>query len=135
MMIKHVRCDLQTFTEYISKFDERLGNVFARVDHGVAEVKDNISVQVKHLMEDHITKPIDMVASGVTCGFIATHYRSMVDGFCYQGVYGLRVIGWCYVACGMLAVLLIAVIHSVWRVSVDETKLWDGSSPNIPARV
>merc|ERR1712226_1561002 len=107
-----------------------MDRVFKRLDQTVNEIKDEINVGLQQLMVEHITGPIDNFANGVTCGFLSEHYRELVDGFCYQGVYGLRTIGWCYVACGCLALLLIIVVHSVWRRAVDNVKFWQDSSDN-----
>lgn len=130
MVVKDVKCSLQEFTEYTKKFDERMDKVFSRLDQTVNEIKDEITTQLRQLVEREITQPIDRVADGVNCGFIGSHYQGVVDGMCYQVVYGLRVIGWCFVACGILALLLVLVIHSVWRAGIDNVKLWENNVGN-----
>uniref|UniRef100_A0A7S0FAR8 Uncharacterized protein n=1 Tax=Pyrodinium bahamense TaxID=73915 RepID=A0A7S0FAR8_9DINO len=113
-VIKELSCNLTEFKQYVNDYDGRISNVLDWLDEAVLATRDNISVSLKRLVEDRVLAPLNEVLDDTSCGFLATQYDKLVEGLCYQGVFGVWVMGWSYVACGVIATLLTPLIFAVW---------------------
>lgn len=124
MLVKQKTCDLLNFKEYIEDYDTRIDLAFERLDAAVTEVKDTIDEDLRNLVNSAVVTPIEKVANGVTCGFLGESFSNLVEGLCFRSVYGLRIIGWSWVAAGGIAVLFTMLMYGVWRRAVDNSNLW-----------
>jgi len=118
-------CDIQTYATYIGDFPNRLNTVIQQLDAEVVDGLNKINNQTRAIVEKHLLTPIEEVANGVTCGFFGTFYREVVESLCYQGVFGIRRIGWSYVSTGILTVIFIVLMFSMWRRLSDNRNLWE----------
>lgn len=123
MVRKQKMCTLSQFTQYIKGFATRVDKAMKRIDDTVDEVGTGISVGLRQLVDANIVGPIETIASGVTCGFLSSFYREMVNGFCYQGVYGFYMIGRSYVGCGVMAIFMTMLMYGLWRRSIDNVNM------------
>eukprot|EP00933_Yihiella_yeosuensis_P038531 TRINITY_DN32462_c2_g1_i1.p1 TRINITY_DN32462_c2_g1~~TRINITY_DN32462_c2_g1_i1.p1 ORF type:complete len:190 (-),score=28.81 TRINITY_DN32462_c2_g1_i1:85-654(-) len=112
-------CDLNEFTTLVKSFSGALNKVFDRLDKATASSQTKISVDMKKVVDDNVVNKITAVADGLTCGFLGTGYRGVIDGMCFMGVTGFATVGQCYVAVGCLVLFLIILMYIVWRISVD----------------
>lgn len=124
---KQKDCNLVEFKQYIQDFDVRIQKTFARMDVKVASVGPTITGTLQSLVKQFILDEIDVVADGAGCWFMTKTYRSMIDGFCYQGVYGLIMIANAYVATAVLCLIMILILYTLWRVSADNYNKWKPS--------
>jgi len=118
-------CDIQTYATYIGDFPNRLNTVIQQLDAEVVDGLNKINNQTRAIVEKHLLTPIEEVANGVTCGFFGTFYREVVESLCYQGVFGIRRIGWSYVSTGILTIIFIVLMFSMWRRLSDNHNLWE----------
>eukprot|EP00929_Paragymnodinium_shiwhaense_P060015 TRINITY_DN3000_c0_g1_i1.p1 TRINITY_DN3000_c0_g1~~TRINITY_DN3000_c0_g1_i1.p1 ORF type:complete len:846 (+),score=247.23 TRINITY_DN3000_c0_g1_i1:107-2644(+) len=124
LKVKAKSCTLAEFVTYVQEYDLRLKKVFERLDTTVASVGPQITGNLQSLVDQYILQEIDTVADGAGCGFLGLTYRAMVDGFCFQGVYGLVSIAGAYVATAVLVLILIVVMYILWRISADNYNKW-----------
>jgi len=125
--VKQVTCTLPQFVQYIKDYDIRLQQVFDRLDKAVLSSKTGITQTMKEVVYRDIITPIDTIADGATCGFLGVVYRELVDGFCFQGVYGLVWIAQMYVAAAIMTIILMIFTYTVWRISIDNRNKWEPS--------
>jgi len=121
---KHKTCSLPEFTDYIHAHEQRLRKVLQRLDEQMQLHQPDIGSAMRLLMERHAVHRSDFIANGVTCKFFATYYQELINGFCYQGVYGLRSIAKSYVWCAILAAMLILSMYAVWCRSKGNIENW-----------
>merc|ERR1712224_469722 len=74
----------------------------ARVDATTSATADEISVNMRGLLQTEIIAPINAIIDGIQCNFLAEYYQETVWGLCYQGLVGLNTIGKVYVGLGFL---------------------------------
>jgi len=119
MRRKEKYCTLSEFTTYMQAFDTRIDKAMQRMDTAATEVGPAIATTLQQIVEDNILVPIDMVANGVTCGWLGTFYREMVDGLCYQGIFGFRLISQSYNGCAIITLFMVILTYALWRRSID----------------
>jgi len=135
MTLKPRSCDLAEFQQYARDFDERVRLIFKRLDFAVEEASNHIDTRLRGLMEEHVLGPIDRIADGATCGFLAGYYQNMIDGFCYQGVVGMRYITGSYIVCAVAIVVLIIVNYLIWSRTSDNVLAWAPEEALFPRHV
>lgn len=116
---KEYDCDLAEFTTLVADFNQRLNLVFERLDGAADVTMAKINVGMRGLVDTNILNAIDLVADGLTCGFLGKAYQSFIDGTCYAGVWGFTQVSKSYVAAGVLTLILVMKMYIVWRVSID----------------
>lgn len=121
----NIPCDLASYSTYIGGFPNRITKVIQQLDREVVNGLDKINNQTRAIVNNKLLTPIKDVANGVTCGFFGTFYREVIESFCYQGIYGFRVIGWSYVSTGILTIVFIALMFAVWRRLIDNYDKWE----------
>eukprot|EP00406_Dinophysis_acuminata_P010886 CAMPEP_0179226042 /NCGR_PEP_ID=MMETSP0797-20121207/8611_1 /TAXON_ID=47934 /ORGANISM="Dinophysis acuminata, Strain DAEP01" /LENGTH=826 /DNA_ID=CAMNT_0020933061 /DNA_START=96 /DNA_END=2576 /DNA_ORIENTATION=- len=117
-------CGLEEFVAYVHEFDTRIGKAMRRIDDAVQNVTASINITLRELVHAHVTGPIDEIADGTTCGWMSQHYQKLVDGMCFQGVWGVRNIGVSYIWCSCAVVVLIVLMYALWRRSLDNVNEW-----------
>lgn len=129
-------CDLPTFVALLQAYSGLLDLVFARVDSSTSSALSQIQVNLKNLLDVNFLDKIATVGNGVTCGFMGTTYRDVVNGLCYGGVWGIKAVASSYTACAVLTLLLILLMYVQWRLAIDNVnesgKVMDGSTPVVP---
>mmetsp|Transcript_90910 Transcript_90910/g.294173 ORF Transcript_90910/g.294173 Transcript_90910/m.294173 type:complete len:881 (-) Transcript_90910:146-2788(-) len=125
MTVKEKTCNLEEFTVYVRKFHERLGAIFQRLDEQMATELPSLRASIRTLMNDHVMSRTDAIANGVTCNFLSSYYQEMINGLCYQGVWGVRVIARAYVWCAVLSVPLTLAMYAVWCRSKGNYENWN----------
>jgi len=121
---KEITCTLPDFVTYVSGFDQRIDRVLSNLDTSVVAVKSKINVDMQATVRTYMLQPIEEIADGVTCGFLALYYQEMIDGLCYQGVSGLRDISRSYLACAIISLTMIILMYAIWRRSIDNANHW-----------
>jgi len=121
---RNIPCDLAAYETYVAQFPNRLSTVIQQLDNEVVVGLDKINNQTRIIVEKYLITPIKEVADGITCGFFGTFYREVVDSLCYQGVFGIRRIAWSYVSTGILTIVFIALMFTMWRRLSDNKNLW-----------
>jgi len=121
---KNIPCTLSNYATYIAQFPDRIDSVFTQLDNDVLNGLDKINKEMRIIVMRYLVDPVGEVSSGITCNFFGQFYREVVESFCYQGVYGIRVIGWSYVSSGILAIFFIMLIFAAWRRLIDNVNLW-----------
>ncbi|CAL1157870.1 unnamed protein product [Cladocopium goreaui] len=99
-------CDLPTFVALVQAYSGLLDLVFARVDSSTSSALSQIQVNLKNLLDVNFLDKIATVGNGVTCGFMGTTYRDVVNGLCYGGVWGIKAVASSYTACAVLTLFL-----------------------------
>merc|ERR1712113_821969 len=117
-------CDLDEFVAYVNEFDTRIAKAMQRIDDAVQDVTATINANMRELVEIHLTKPIEEIVTGATCGWMSSYYQELIDGMCFQGVWGLRNIGISYIVCACMVVCLIFLMYCLWRRTVDNINKW-----------
>lgn len=112
-------CTLDEFNAYYAKFDARIDKTMKGIDDTVALKQGGINTDLKNLVYQYIVDPISNIIDGITCGWLPVHWQSMVDGMCYQGVWGLRKIGQGYVTSAVFMIFYIIAMYAIWRRTVD----------------
>mmetsp|Transcript_86123 Transcript_86123/g.184484 ORF Transcript_86123/g.184484 Transcript_86123/m.184484 type:complete len:866 (+) Transcript_86123:181-2778(+) len=125
MHVKQKTCTLAQFTAYVRRFDQRIDRVFTNLDASVSATQSAISTDMRATMTTYMLDPIEEIADGMTCGFIALLYQEMIDALCYQGVSGLRDISRSYVGCAIVSLTMIMLMYAVWRRSIDNGNHWE----------
>jgi len=114
-------CNLEEFVAYVQGFDQRIANTLSRLDTVTAGTMTGITMDLRGLVNTYVLNPVLGIVDGITCGFMPTVYREVVDGMCYQGVVGFRTIGKSYVIVSVSVLLLALVMYVLWRRVVDNT--------------
>lgn len=122
---KQRTCSLPEFAKYVRAFGPRLEKVLQRLDEQMEREQPSIGSTMRMLMEEHVLHRSDFIANGVTCKFFASYYQELINGSCYQGVYGLRGIAKSYVWCALLAAMLIFSMYAVWCRSKGNIENWN----------
>lgn len=117
-------CTLAEFTTYVQEWETRLRNVLQRVDDVVEEEQAQISVNLRNLVDEYITEPVDDIVAGSSCQFLKTAYGDLVTGMCFKGAMGFRYIALSYSWNGVLTAMLILMTYAIWRHSVDNRNKW-----------
>jgi len=112
--VKELPCTLAEFKQYVRDYDGRLRNVLERLDRTALDARSNVGSDMQRLVQEHVLEPLDGAMDGAACGFLADRYREMVDALCYQSVFGFWVVGWSYVACGVVGALLTVFNYHIW---------------------
>jgi len=112
-------CTLDEFTVLVQGYDARIQKVFARLDKSAKSTMNQITVDMKSLVDTQVIDKISEFADGVTCGFLGKSYRKFVRSACYAGGVGFIEIYQAYVASGVLTLVLVIIMYFVWRIAVD----------------
>jgi hypothetical protein len=121
---KNVPCNLSSYGTYIGLFPDRIDSVITQLDSNVVNGLDKINKDMRRIVMKYLVDPVEEVANGVRCGFLGKFYREVVEAFCYQGIYGFRIIGWSYASSGILTIFFIVLMFAVWRRLIDNVNLW-----------
>lgn len=126
---KQVDCNLAKFVTYVNDWSIRFEKVFQRVDDSAQTTLSSINATLRNLVDQNLVSPISKIQEGANCGFVSQTYRGVVDGLCYQGVWGLHAIGNSYLVLAILSAILIVVMYILWRRSLDNVNSWGKSNP------
>ncbi|CAK0808588.1 unnamed protein product [Prorocentrum cordatum] len=85
-----VTCTLAEYTTYVRQWEQRLANVFTRVDDVLDAKQGQISVNLKDLVDEYITTPVESIVEGSSCKFLKTAYGDLITGLCFKGAMGFR---------------------------------------------
>lgn len=105
-----------------------LQTAFQDLDAKTASLMDDISADLKVLVNDKVIRKITNVANGLTCGVLGDAYQGVLDGWCYGGVWGFQAMSASYVACAVLTIFLVILTFIVWRIAYDNV-LMNSSDP------
>ncbi|CAK0900652.1 unnamed protein product [Prorocentrum cordatum] len=130
---KQVTCTLAEFKQYVQDWDTRLRNVFTRVDDVLVAKQDAISVNLKNLVAEEITGPVNSIVDGSSCSFLKSAYADLVTGLCFQGARGFRNVALSHSWNGVLTSMLILVTYSIWRHAVDNRNKWAEEAAKVGA--
>jgi len=119
MYTRDVDCSLQEFEDYISEFDSTLASVFDRLDSEATAFATSIGTDLKTIVDKHLVDPAMVLIDGIRCGFMGKFYDGVIDGLCFQGVVGIRMVSTSYVVLGLSLMLLAIVMYMNWRVAID----------------
>jgi hypothetical protein len=130
---KDVACNFQTFAQHVKDFSTRITNVFENIDNVQVAVGPQISNGMRKTVQKYVFDPLDEVVDGMLCGFLGLIYREMVEGLCYQGVYGLGNITQMYHWVLIWLMVLIFLAFLLWRFNSDNIakQKTKGSSPKV----
>lgn len=112
-------CDLEDFVTYVQDFDQRIEKVMARLDNATNTVMTSITGDLRTVIDNLVLNPVISIVDGLTCGFLPKVYRDVVDGLCYQGIVGFRMIGASWVVVAFAVILLAIVMYALWRRAID----------------
>eukprot|EP00929_Paragymnodinium_shiwhaense_P066463 TRINITY_DN3333_c0_g1_i2.p1 TRINITY_DN3333_c0_g1~~TRINITY_DN3333_c0_g1_i2.p1 ORF type:complete len:844 (+),score=219.62 TRINITY_DN3333_c0_g1_i2:76-2607(+) len=118
-------CTFAQYVAHVADFKTKIEADLARVDSTASSVNVKIGQDMKASVSLYLLKPIEVMVERVTCNFMHTALVGFKDGMCFQGVPGLRMIGYSYVACGVLGLILILVVYVIWRRTIDNVNAWD----------
>lgn len=135
MKRKQKTCSLAEFSAYVKKFEQRLRKVLQRLDEQMELEVPSVSSSMYMLLNNHVLKRSKFIANGVTCKFFAKYYQELINGVCYQSVYGLRGIAKSYVWCAILAALLVLSMYAVWCRSKGNIENWKADRSEYQALV
>jgi hypothetical protein len=113
--IKQRSCALAEFQTYVQNFDLRVKNVMESIDATQGSTATLINDGLRNAVTKTFIAAIDRFANGAGCGFLGLLYREMIDGLCYQGIFGLGKITEAYVGVLILVVMLIILSYALWR--------------------
>jgi len=117
--VKRVDCTLDQFREYVQNYEDRLVNVFGRLDSATVQTTGQIVDDLQRIVTTYILSPVWSIVSGITCGFMPDVYQAFLRGFCYQGVVGFRTLGAAYIIFAVSVLIVALVMYFEWRVAVD----------------
>jgi hypothetical protein len=115
LKVKQRPCALAEFKTYVQQFDLRVKHVMENIDSSQGTVGTLINDGLRNAVTNTFIKAIDRFADGAGCGFLGILYREMIDGLCYQGIFGLGKITEAYVAVMVLVVIMIILAYALWR--------------------
>mmetsp|Transcript_53048 Transcript_53048/g.151940 ORF Transcript_53048/g.151940 Transcript_53048/m.151940 type:complete len:133 (-) Transcript_53048:63-461(-) len=118
MFIQAKQCSLAEFDAYVKAYDPLLQKVFQRLDSEAGMFASDISADLNDLVDTYLVAPTMKIIDGVTCGFMPKFYRGIVDGLCFQGVVGFRMIAKSYVVLSVFVLFLALVMHVFWRFAI-----------------
>ncbi|CAE7720134.1 unnamed protein product [Symbiodinium pilosum] len=110
-------CSLSEFVTLVQDYDQRLNKVFARMDTATTDSFTAIQTNLKALLDQYFLSKITLIGNGVTCGFMGTAYKGVVDGMCYGGVWGLKAVSSSYAACAVVTLLPDRRVVQGWKLS------------------
>lgn len=113
-------CDLQEFSTYVQEFDVRLSRAVSRLDVATRQTTEAINVDLRSYMQEHVVARIQGLVEGSDCSFMQPLYQDVIDTVCYQGVWGLRLLGDSYAWCAYLMCILEVVMYTFWRTSMKK---------------
>jgi len=112
-------CSLADFVTLVQDYDQRLTNVFNRLDTATTQSFTKIQTNLKTLLDQYFLSKITTIGNGVTCGFMGETYKGVIDGMCYGGVWGVQAVSSSYAACAVVTLLLVIIMYILWRLSLD----------------
>lgn len=122
-------CNIDDFSQMVSGYyASALQTAFQDLDAKTASLMDDISADLKVLVNEQVIRKITNVANGLTCGFLGDAYQGVLDGLCYGGVWGFQAMSASYVACAVLTIFLVILTFIVWRIAYDNV-LMNSSDP------
>mmetsp|Transcript_157024 Transcript_157024/g.500800 ORF Transcript_157024/g.500800 Transcript_157024/m.500800 type:complete len:160 (-) Transcript_157024:837-1316(-) len=119
MYTMNTTCTMQEFEDYLKKFDQVMEKVFARIDTEAGKLGAEIDTKLRNLVNTFLITPAMSIIDGVTCGFMPIFYRAVVDGLCFQGVVGLRMVAKSYVVLSFFMVFLAIAMYTFWSLAVS----------------
>lgn len=129
MQTRQYDCNIDDFSQMVSGYyASALQTAFQDLDAKTASLMDDISADLKVLVNDKVIRKITNVANGLTCGFLGDAYQGVLDGLCYGGVWGFQAMSASYVACAVLTIFLVILTFIVWRIAYDNV-LMNSSDP------
>lgn len=129
METRQYDCNIDDFSQMVSGYyASALQTAFQDLDAKTASLMDDISADLKVLVNDKVIRKITNVANGLTCGFLGDAYQGVLDGWCYGGVWGFQAMSASYVACAVLTIFLVILTFIVWRIAYDNV-LMNSSDP------
>lgn len=129
MESREYACNIDDFSQMVSGYyASALQTAFQDLDAKTASLMDDISADLKVLVNEQVIRKITNVANGLTCGFLGDAYQGVLDGLCYGGVWGFQAMSASYVACAVLTIFLVILTFIVWRIAYDNV-LMNSSDP------
>jgi len=117
--VEEYGCSLADFVTLVQDYDQRLANVFNRLDTATTQSFTKIQTNLKTLLDQYFLSKITTIGNGVTCGFMGESYKGVIDGMCYGGVWGVQAVSSSYAACAVVTLLLVIIMYILWRLSLD----------------
>ncbi|CAE7236994.1 unnamed protein product [Symbiodinium sp. CCMP2592] len=117
--VEEYGCSLADFVTLVQDYDQRLTNVFNRLDTATTQSFTKIQTNLKTLLDQYFLSKITTIGNGVTCGFMGETYKGVIDGMCYGGVWGVQAVSSSYAACAVVTLLLVIIMYILWRLSLD----------------
>jgi len=112
-------CKFNEVAQEWTAFADRIENTFIAVDTAVSETMTLIAQDMVNLVALYLLLPNQQLLEGFKCGFFGSAWQGLVDGLCYQGVYGIRNIGKGYEVCAIFLFLFSIWMYIVWRYTID----------------
>jgi len=115
-------CSFDQWKQDYSDFKDRINTMMVAVDTELDNHQSTIDddlIRIVALVESKLVTPQDEISSGATCGFVAPAWQGVVDGLCYQSVFGMRSIGKGYVLASKFLIMFAIWMYMVWRFTID----------------
>lgn len=128
MTMTTMKCNLDGFTAYLSAYDSRLDTVLQRVDASTVAVQAAINVTLRQLLYNEFIGQLNSLEDMLQCDHLAASYTKIVDGMCYQGVYGAWLLGGSFVALALLQLFVALPMYLIWRIGRDNVAVELGPS-------
>jgi len=132
---KRKACKLEEFNQYVSDYHGRLDKLIKLVDNAVVGYKPSIENTMDLLLATHGASRAQSIANSVTCNFVAGYYQELIDGTCYQGVWGARRIAQSYVGMAIMTAFLVITMYAVWCRARSNHKYWTPDRTKFKAKV
>jgi len=112
-------CSFDQWKQDYSDFKDRINTIMAAVDTELDNHQGTIDDDLIPIVESKLVTPQDEISSGATCGFVAPAWQGVVDGLCYQSVFGMRIIGKGYLLASYFLIMFAIWMYMVWRFTID----------------
>jgi len=117
-------CGYTDFIQYVQDYTLRLEKAADRMDDSVDSTKTQIQMELRDIVDKHVTQKILSLVDGADCKFLGEAYHQVVDGLCFQAARGMSEIAHAYTALGCLSLFVIVFLYFIWRRSADNLSQW-----------
>jgi hypothetical protein len=124
MAVKERRCNLSEFTSYVQSYSASIDALLKIIDSEVSQQQYAIKDAMQALFEEHIITKAEGISQHVTCNYLADFYRELINGVCYQGVWGLQHVAHSYIWAAVLNLFLVVTMFVVWWRSKNNFDCW-----------
>jgi len=121
---------LAEYDTYIKNFDLRFEKTFAYLDDIVASKLDHVNTDLRKVVDDGVVNPIYAIVEEFQCNFMRDFWAGLLDGFCYRGANGFRLLANTYVIAAIVGLVLAIAGFIVFRFSQDNIDAWQDREGN-----